>query len=82
MRSGRSPTRAPSSGENRPAHLGNFKSALTIRSNLRFDVFGETFPLPPEAEYEYVIATVDVGCQRLRIHLGEDLIADFPYQLR
>ena len=61
---------------------GRYHLVRFIRSNLRFDVFGETFPLPPEAEYEYVIATVDVGCQRLRIHLGEDLIADFPYQLR
>jgi len=61
---------------------GRYHLVRFIRSNLRLDVFGEDFPLPPEAEYEYVIATVDVGCQRLRIHLGEDLIADFPYQLR
>lgn len=46
------------------------------------DVFGEGFPLPPEAEHEYVIATVDVAFQRLSVHLGEDLIIDLPYELR
>jgi hypothetical protein len=56
-----------------PAHL---------RSNLGWDVFGEQFSLPAEAEYGCVVATVDVRFHRLRVRLGEDLITDFPYQLR
>jgi transposase InsO family protein len=61
---------------------GRYHLVRFIRSNLRLDVFGEHFPLPPEAEYEYVVATVDVAFQRLHVHLGEDLITDLPYQLR
>lgn len=53
-----------------------------IRSNRRLDVFGERFPLPPEAEYEYVVATVNVEHQRLRVMLGADLLAEFAYRLR
>ncbi len=61
---------------------GRYHLVRFIRSTLRLEVFGEHFPLPPEVEYEYVIATVDVASQRLCVRLGEDLIADFPYQLR
>jgi len=53
-----------------------------IRSARCLDVFGERFLLPPEAEYAYVVATVDVAQQRLRVMLGADLVAERPYQLR
>jgi transposase InsO family protein len=53
-----------------------------IRSDLRLDIFGERFPPPPEAEYEYVVATGHVERQRLSVRLGADPIAEFPYRLR
>jgi hypothetical protein len=53
-----------------------------IRSDLRLDVFGERFRLPPEAEYAYVVATVEVERQRLHVRLGDDPVAEFPYALR
>jgi transposase InsO family protein len=53
-----------------------------IRSDRQLDVFGERFLLPPEAEYAYVVATVEVARQRLRVTLGADLVAEFPYRLR
>jgi len=53
-----------------------------IRSDRRLDVFGERFLLPPEAEYAYVVATVHVAQQYLRVMLGADLVAEFPYRLR
>ncbi len=53
-----------------------------MRSKLSLDVFGEHFPLPPETEYKYVIATVDVTFQRLSVRLRDDLIMDLPYELR
>jgi hypothetical protein len=53
-----------------------------IRSDRRLEVFGERFLLPPEAEYAYVVATVDVAQQRLRVMLGVDLVVEFPYRLR
>ncbi len=36
----------------------------------------------PEAEYAYVVATVDVAQQRLHVVLGAEPIAEFPYRLR
>jgi hypothetical protein len=53
-----------------------------IRSDQHLDVFGERFLLPPEAEYAYVVATVDVAQQQLRVLLGADPVAEFPYRLR
>ncbi|MGH7753835.1 MAG: helix-turn-helix domain-containing protein [Gemmatimonadales bacterium] len=61
---------------------GRYHLVRFIRSDRRLDVFGERFRLPPEAEYEYVVATVDVERQRLHVQLGADPIAEFPYQLR
>jgi hypothetical protein len=61
---------------------GRYHLVRFVRSDLRLDVFGESFKLPPEVEYEYVVATVDVEPQRLRVTLGADLIVEFPYQLR
>lgn len=53
-----------------------------IRSDRRLDIFGERFLLPPEAEYAYVVATVHVAQQRLRVMLAADLVAELPYPLR
>jgi putative transposase len=53
-----------------------------IRSDRRLDVFGERFLLPLEAQYQHVVATVHVEHQRLRVMLGKDLVAEFPYRLR
>ena len=53
-----------------------------IRSDRRLDIFGERFLLPPDAVYAYVVATVHVVQQRLRVMLGADLVAEFPYRLR
>jgi transposase InsO family protein len=62
--------------------IGRYHLVRFIRSNGRLDVFGESFPLPPEAQYEYVVATVDVTHQRLSVTLDGKLISDVPYQLR
>jgi transposase len=61
---------------------GSYHLVRFIRSDRRLDIFGERFLLPPEAEYEYVVATVQVERQRLRVTLGADLVAEFPYRLR
>ena len=53
-----------------------------IRSDRRLDIFGERFLLPPEAEYAYVVASVDVAQHRLRVMLGVDLLTELPYPLR
>jgi hypothetical protein len=53
-----------------------------IRSDLRLNVFGELFPVPPEAMLEYVVATIDVKEQKLKLFLGSTQIEEFAYQLR
>ena len=53
-----------------------------IRSDRCLDIFGERFLLPPETEYAYVVATVQVAQQQLRVMLGADLVAELPYRLR
>jgi putative transposase len=53
-----------------------------IRSEGQFNLFGEGFPMPPEAVYEYVWATVDVRRQRVSFYLEEALIDEQPYRMR
>lgn len=61
---------------------GQYHLVRFIRSDRRLDVFGERFLTPPEAEYAYVVATIDVARQRLTVQLHGELIAEWPYQLR
>ncbi len=61
---------------------GRYHLVRFIRSDQRLHVFGERFPMPPEAEYAYVVATVDVARERLTAQLGADVIAVLPYHLR
>ena len=53
-----------------------------IRSKCRLDIFGEIFPVPPEAQYEYVVATVDVKEQKLKLFLDTIQVEEYKYQLR
>lgn len=61
---------------------GRYHFMRFIRSNRRLDIFGESFPMPIEAVYEYVRATVDVSRQKLRVYLGNELLHAFDYRLR
>ncbi len=63
--------------ENGCYHLVRF-----IRSNAVLDIFGEKFRVPPEAVYEYLIATIDVAAQKLRVTMNEVVIDEHDYQLR
>lgn len=53
-----------------------------IRSRACFDLFGETHPMPPEAVYEYIWATVDVARQRLSFYLDNELLDEKEYPMR
>ena len=52
-----------------------------IRSNLILDIFGEKFPLPREAEYEYVWATIDTATDKLLVTHDSKIIVEFDYVL-
>lgn len=74
--------------ENPPHHplpkpqSGRYHLVRFIRSNRKLDIFGERFPLAPELQYEYVVATVDVKEQKLKIYLGNVQVDEFNYRLR
>lgn len=53
-----------------------------IRSDCRLNIFGEIFPVPPETQYEYVVATIDVKEQKLKLFLDTIQVEEFNYQLR
>ena len=61
---------------------GRYHLVRFIRSDRWLDVFGERFLLPAEAVYEYVIASVDVGLQKLRVHIEETTLTEFDYCMR
>lgn len=70
----RHPMRKPKTGR---YHLVRF-----IRSNLKLNVFGELFPVSPELQYEYVVATIDVKEQKLKLYLDKIQVDELAYQLR
>jgi hypothetical protein len=45
-------------------------------------VFGETFMVTSELQYEYVVATIDVKEQKLKVFLNSSQVEEFNYQLR
>jgi hypothetical protein len=53
-----------------------------IRSDCRLNIFGEIFRVPPETQYEYVVATVDVKEQELKLFLDTTQVEEYKYQLR
>lgn len=60
---------------------GKYHLVRFIRSDARLNVFGETFPLPSQAIYEYVIATVDVARQKIFVTLDKQTIEEIDYPL-
>jgi transposase InsO family protein len=61
---------------------GRYHVVRFIRSDRRLNVFGETFRLPLELQYEYVVATIDVKEQKLKLYLGQNQVEQFDYVLR
>lgn len=61
---------------------GRYHFVRFIRSNLRLNIFGAVFSVPPEALYEYVVATLDVKEQQLKLLLGKTQLEEFNYPLR
>jgi len=53
-----------------------------IRSDCRLNIFGEILLAPPETQYEYVVATVDVKEQKVKLFLNMIQVEEYKYQLR
>lgn len=53
-----------------------------IRSNRQLNIFGELFTAPLETQYEYVVATIDVKEQKLKLFLDNIQVEEYKYLLR
>ena len=53
-----------------------------IRSDLKLNIFGEIFRLPSDLQYEYVVATIDVKEQKLKVFIDSSQVEEFDYTLR
>jgi len=75
-------------GEKAPQHrlkkpvTGRYHLVRFIRGDRNLNVFGELFRLPPELQYEYVVATIDVKEQKLKLYLDKTQVEQFNYRLR
>ena len=61
---------------------GRYHVVRFIKSDKKLNVFGEIFLVPSELEYEYVVATIDVKEQKLKLYLDKTQVAEFAYKLR
>jgi putative transposase len=74
--------------EERPCHrlkkprTGRYHLVRLIRRNLKINIFGELFPVAPELELEYVVATIDVKEQKLKLFLDKTQVDEINYKLR
>jgi transposase InsO family protein len=62
--------------------VGKYHVVRLIRSNLQLNIFGEYFSIPPETMLEYVVATIDVKEQKLKLFLDKKQVEEFDYKLR
>ncbi len=66
----------------RKPEVGKYHIVRLIRSDLKLDIFGERFSVPPETIREYVVATIDVKEQKLKLFLDKTQVEEFDYKLR
>jgi len=62
--------------------IGKYHVVRLIRSDLKLNVFGERFPVQQEMIFEYVVATIDVKEQKLKLFLDKKQVDEFDYKLR
>lgn len=79
--------RFPNPGNNPQQRLekpetGRYHLVRLIRSDLKPNILGELFSVPPEVKLEYVVATIDVKKQKLKLYLGKAQVDEFDYKIR
>ena len=74
-------THAPKHPLDKPEE-GHYHLVRFIRSDCRLNIFGEMFRAPSETQYEYVVATIDVKDQKLKLFLDTIQIEEYDYRLR
>jgi len=61
---------------------GRYHLVRLIRSDLKLNIFGEIFTVSPELKLEYVVATINVKEQKLKLFLDKIQVDEFSYKLR
>jgi putative transposase len=61
---------------------GRYHLVRLIRSDLKLNIFGEIFKVAPELKLEYVVATINVKEQKLKLFLDKIQVDEFDYKLR
>lgn len=61
---------------------GCYHLVRLIRSDLKLNIFGEMFTVPPEVKLEYVVATIDVKEQKLKLFLDKTQVDELDYKMR
>ena len=51
------------------------------RSNLRFNIFGLSYPMPEKAKYEYILGIALVEENRLAIYKDAEYLTEFAFSL-
>jgi transposase InsO family protein/transposase len=62
--------------------IGRYHLVRLIRSNLKLNIFGELFSVSPALKLEYVVATINVKEQKLKLFLDKTQVDEFDYKLR
>ena len=61
---------------------GRYHLVRLIRSDSKLNIFGEIFPVTPELKLEYVVATINVKEQKMKLFLDKIQVDEFSYKLR
>lgn len=61
---------------------GRYHVVRLIRSDLQLNVFGELFPVPPELQFEYVVATIDVKEQKMKLYRDKTQVDEIDYRMQ
>jgi putative transposase len=61
--------------------IGRYHLMRLIHSDLMLTVFGEIFHVPPELQLEYVVATINVKEQKLKLFLDKTQVDEFIYKI-
>ena len=64
-----------------PLESGEIHLIRFIRSNLKFNVFGLSFPLPEKAQYEYIKGVIIVEEKRLILYKDIEYLTEYPFPL-
>jgi putative transposase len=73
--------KAPHHPMNKPER-GRYHIVRFIRGDMKLNIFGELFQVSPDLQYEYVVATVDVKEQKMKLYVDNIQVDEFAYQLR